>query len=180
MVALLLAAAWFAWLRPPALGGGTSLVVVSGTSMEPTYMSGDLVVVRQTGDYRRGDPIVYGIPKGQPGDDSGARIVHRVVGGDQLHGLRTRGDNRTRTDPWTPHESDVVGEVVVHIPHGGSWLLWLLQPPIVGGIAGAFGTYLALGWSRRTTDDEDSPQSADEALAQVEDEEKVPVHAGDR
>ncbi|NTV39650.1 MAG: S26 family signal peptidase, partial [Demequinaceae bacterium] len=46
------------YLWPTQLQGSTSMVIVSGRSMEPTYFSGDLVIARKM-DPTVGDVIVY-------------------------------------------------------------------------------------------------------------------------
>lgn len=142
---------WFVWLRPTALGGDTSMVVVSGSSMEPTLMPGDLVVTRATDDYAVGDVAVYTIPEGQPGDSVDANIVHRLVGEGPGGGFRTQGDNLEDPDPWRPGPDDIVGTVWFHVPHGGQGLLWLLQPGVIAGLAGAVTVYLMMGWRRPDT-----------------------------
>ena len=101
---------------PTYLGGSTTIVVVAGRSMEPTWHAGDVVVVRQ-GTYEVGDPIVYSIPEGDPG--AGRRVIHRIVGGDGVDGWTTQGDNRDEADPWHPTDEDVVGRAVTTIPWVG-------------------------------------------------------------
>ena len=59
---------WFLW--PTSLGGCTTLTIVSGHSMEPTYYTGDLVVSR-CGDVGVGDVITY-----RPPDIDGVRVYH--------------------------------------------------------------------------------------------------------
>jgi signal peptidase len=155
---------WMAWLGafvvlavlvwPVTLGGATSLTVVSGTSKEPTYHTGDLAVVRRSGDIAVGDVIVYTVPRGEPGE--GRRVIHRVIGGDPVAGFVTRGDNRDTPDMWRPRAADVVGTVRAIVPQGGTWalrafspiglglvaavlLVWVLWPSIAGGGDGAHG-----------------------------------------
>lgn len=112
------------------LGGPVRLVVVRGTSMTPTYASGDLVIVQSITTASQGDVVAYEIP-GQPG----ARVIHRVVGGDE-QGFTTRGDHRRTDDPWRPSDSDLDGSVVLHLPRVGrlfgSWLL----PLVFGALSG--------------------------------------------
>jgi signal peptidase len=43
---------------PTTVGGVTSYVIVSGSSMEPTFSEGDLVVVRE-GSYEIGDVVAF-------------------------------------------------------------------------------------------------------------------------
>ena len=87
-------------------------VIVAGHSMEPTLHTGDLVVARRQGTYRRGDVIAYRITKNQAG--AGTLVVHRIVGGSSRVGYMTRGDNRRYRDPWRPKPADIAGKMSFH------------------------------------------------------------------
>lgn len=50
-----MAAVWYAVLGPSTLGGPTTLVQVTGESMEPGMHTGDLAVVRTADNYGDGD-----------------------------------------------------------------------------------------------------------------------------
>ena len=50
-------AAWFVAFGPANLGGPATYVVVDGTSMEPTFVDGDLAVVHKSDRYRTGDVL---------------------------------------------------------------------------------------------------------------------------
>lgn len=126
------AATWFTWLRPATLGGDVSYVVVDGSSMEPTYEDGDLVVVRKDSTYDHGDVIAF--RAGGTFDDP-TRIIHRIVGGTQIDGFVTQGDNRDRTDPWNPDGDDIIGRATLHVPMAGD----------VGGLITRPETFAALG-----------------------------------
>ena len=141
-----LVAAFFLW--PTSLGGCTTLTVVSGHSMEPTYLSGDVVVAR-CGTPHVGDVVVY-----QPRDAGGARIIHRLIGGDG-DGWTVQGDNNDFVDPFTPTDDEVVGIARLHLPKVGiavgvvtSPLLWLSL--IVVAVA-------LLVWPRSEEDEPDAP-----------------------
>lgn len=112
-----LAAACFAWLRPIPLGGDASYVIVRGTSMEPTYRDGDLVLATRGGSYRPGDVVAFRVD-GRFHDP--AIVIHRIVGGNRHDGYVTQGDNRDRTDPWTPREANVLGRAVFRVPYVGN------------------------------------------------------------
>lgn len=129
-------AAWVALLRPAFLGGDTSYVIVSGTSMEPTLHAGDLVLARRHAAYEPGDVIVYGVrPEGATADKL---IIHRVVGGSASSGYVTQGDNRDRRDAWRPTGGDVRGALAVRVPAVGAVLSRLQQPRfLTAAIAGA-------------------------------------------
>jgi signal peptidase len=129
---------------PSTLGGATSATIVAGTSMEPTYHTGDLALVRRTDDVAVGDVIVYAVPAGEPGE--GRHVIHRVIGGDPVAGWVTQGDNRDRPDIWHPRRTDVVGTVRGVVPQAGTWALRALSP--VGlGVAAALLFLWAL-WPR--------------------------------
>lgn len=106
---------------PSSLGGCTTLTIVSGLSMEPTYSTGDLVVAR-CGEPAVGDVVVYA----PPGID-GTRVIHRVVGGD-ADGWVAQGDNNDFLDPWTPSSERVLGIARWHVPGIGTIGGMLLNP----------------------------------------------------
>lgn len=117
---------------PVSLGGRTTLVVVQGNSMEPTYHSGDLVYTRTSTNHAVGDVIVYRLPAGEPG--AGRLIIHRLValepvpGGDGTRFV-TQGDNRDTPDMIRPQAGDVVGTPVLNL---GPWATrFLLVLPFV-------------------------------------------------
>lgn len=151
----LVLAAWSVTLRPVALGGPASFVGVDGISMEPTFYEGDLVVVHERAHYEVGDVVTYRIPRGEPGD--GHNIVHRIVGGDGVHGYVTQGDNNSYTDVWRPVDADVIGEVWLEAPNLAGWLGRLRSPGILALVVGA-GTFLVMALpGRRKGDPADEP-----------------------
>lgn len=157
--ALLLAGLWFVW--PSTLGGCTTLTVVSGHSMEPTYFTGDLVVAR-CGTPAVGDVVVY-----RPTEVSGtARIIHRIVGGSGTTGWQMKGDNNSFDDPFRPTNADVVGVAVLHLPQVGRISVLLLNPWLWAGVI--LVALVLLIWP--SGDDEDS---AAEGNAAADDEAAV-------
>jgi len=110
---------WFLW--PSSLGGCTTLTIVSGHSMEPTYYTGDLVVSR-CGPVEIGDVIVY-----NPPNVGGARVIHRIIDGD-ASGWIVQGDNNDFLDPWKPTEENILGSAVLHLPQVGKFAAILLSP----------------------------------------------------
>ena len=134
MVGLLLVAAWFSLLRPSSLGGRQAYVVVDGTSMEPTYHDGDLVLIRKEAEYAIGDIITYRV--GGAFDDP-TRVIHRLVGHAEDGKLLTQGDNRTGLDPWRPDVDDVIGRAVLHVPKAGRAATAAAQPEVLAAFGGA-------------------------------------------
>jgi signal peptidase I len=148
LAALLLAlvAAWIVLLRPQLLGGSAAYVIVSGTSMQPTLVDGDLVVARKQSSYGVGDIVAFRVPKGEPGAD--AMVIHRIVGGSARAGYRTKGDNRDGRDTWRPKARDVVGSAWLTIPRGGVAFAWLRTPAVLAGLAG-LAAFLFISAGRR-------------------------------
>jgi signal peptidase I len=116
---------WALFLRPHFLGGPASYLIVSGTSMDPTLHTGDLVVAVERPSYRVGDIISYHVPSG-PG--KGALIIHRIIGGSAQIGFLTKGDNRQGPDDWHPKGADVDGQMVLQVPRAGDALTFLHTP----------------------------------------------------
>jgi signal peptidase I len=146
---------------PASLGGWTSYVIVHGQSMDPTYASGDLVVVREEPSYHVGDIIAYKIPK--PSPIAGHMVIHRVK---EItpKGILTRGDNRETEDEWYLHHDDIVGRARVHLALPGGEAFW-------GYVPWAFCLLIGLGviwmmWPGRKSVEEledDREQRADRA-----------------
>jgi len=113
---------FFTW--PVRFGGDATFVVVHGHSMDPTFRSGDLVLVRSASEYQVGDIAAYHIPKGQAGAGSG--VIHRIV---RREGDRYvfKGDNRATADQWRPRASDIIGRLTVRLPLPGE-TFWAMLP----------------------------------------------------
>ena len=102
-----------------------SYVIVQGHSMEPTYHDGDLVLAERGGTYKRGEVVAFRV--GGKFNDP-AVVIHRIVGGNGSEGFVTRGDNRDRTDPWSPKTGNVVGRAVFSVPYAGRVANEIRQP----------------------------------------------------
>jgi len=136
------AIAWILLLRPHALGGPASYVLVSGHSMRPQLQTGDLVIAHRADAYRVGDVIAYRIPDGEPG--AGARVIHRIIGGSPREGFRTQGDNRDQPDIWRPRPRDIEGCLWLRLPTAGR-LIALLSAPIPLATAAGLLAFLTIG-----------------------------------
>jgi len=79
----------------------------NGTSMNPTLKPGDRLdtVPYDRQKIRPGDVIVFI----SPADES--KVVHRVVSVDS-EGIRTRGDNCKRIDPWVLSPDKIIGRLI--------------------------------------------------------------------
>jgi signal peptidase len=155
---------------PATFGGWLSLTIVSGTSMQPTYHTGDMVVGWRTSNYRPGDIVVYTIPSGEVGE--GYQIIHRLRSVDPDGAWTVRGDNRSAADPWHPRARDIVGEAVFVVPGAGNGLKFL--PVVLALLAGVF---VAVGlWPRRQRRHRLSTE-AEEDIATAKDE-RLRIRAG--
>ena len=126
-------------LAPTTVGGATSYVIVSGSSMEPTLDAGDLVVVRR-GLYEVGDIVAFQTGNGL--------VIHRIVDGSPEEGFVMQGDNKAGPDTWSPVPSDILGEYFAQIPRAGRWVNGLVSNPAVfAAMIGGLGSLMI--WSPR-------------------------------
>ncbi len=91
------------------------MVMISGTSMLPTYQSGGIVFAVAQDTYSLGDVIVYH-PESLPCD--ACNIVHRIVEGNGVDGYHTLGDNNEAEDVWHPIDEEVIGKVQFYLEIG--------------------------------------------------------------
>ena len=116
---LLAVAAFVLW--PERWGGSMTYVITSGTSMEPTFVQGDLAILRSAGDYRVGDVAAY--------DSAELKkiVMHRITK-ESDEGYTFQGDNNDFLDAETVTEEQMLGELVVRVPGVGRYLTWFLKP----------------------------------------------------
>lgn len=161
---LLIGLVVFAW--PTQWGGKTTYIVVRGTSMQPHFHTGDIVIARATDDHQVGDILVYAVPDGTTG--AGKLIMHRLkeIRPDGTYVIQ--GDNRDTPDQFKIGPENVVGEERWHIPQIGIVMSLLSQWWLLAGLIGLFA-FLKL-WPDDETEatDDQAPAltgSTDEAAA---------------
>ena len=148
LAALLVAGGlWAVTLRPILLGGPATYIVVRGDSMNPTYATGDLVILQRAPAYAAGDIVAYRVPDGDLG--AGLVVVHRIIGGDASTGFVLEGDNNPAPDPWTPRQRDVVGRAALLLPGVGRVVAAMRQPAVLGAAGAALIVTLFLLPRRR-------------------------------
>lgn len=103
----------------PQVFGYTQVTVLSG-SMEPAFSAGDLLVLHAQDRYKPGDIISFW--------EDGSLITHRLVE-QTADGAITKGDSNHVLDQQPVQEDQIVGRVVLALPHAGSILLFLRTPP---------------------------------------------------
>ena len=126
---------WLIWLRPEFAGGRVDYIIVGGRSMLPALRGGDLVVVQREPAYRVGDIVAYHIPEGV---FRGRRIIHRIVGGDRVHGFVLRGDNNAEDDLWHPRQEHIEGKLWIRLPAAGLVVAFARSPAVLAAVAGGF------------------------------------------
>jgi len=81
--------------------------VVGSGSMEPTLMTGDLVLIQNIhAEPQTGDIIMFKTPTVM------IPVIHRVVGVSGS-GFKTKGDARKRADDWVVSDDQIRGEAVI-------------------------------------------------------------------
>lgn len=120
-----------------AWAGAVALVVTTGSSMDPTYASGDLVLVRSVDRYEVGDVVAY------HNHDLGQVVLHRIVAVED-GALVTKGDDNSWVDSYRPRPSEVQGRQWLHVPGFGRHLQVLFDPKVIAAVVGS-ATLVVLG-----------------------------------
>ncbi len=99
-----------------------SYVVQSG-SMEPSIMTGDMIIIKKQEKYQKADVITFK-------DDNERTVTHRVteVGTSQPITLTTKGDANETADAGTIKLEQVIGKVVYVIPKFGYVVQFIKTP----------------------------------------------------
>jgi signal peptidase I len=135
---LMFAVAAWVYFAPTQVGGSTSYVVTSGTSMEPRFHTGDLALVRPADHYLVGEIVAY---------HSTALhevVLHRIVSRDGERYV-FKGDHNSFLDPTRPTRADLVGVLWLHVPHAGLVLKWLHSPITAAALIALFASMVLLG-----------------------------------
>lgn len=96
------------------LGGYNSYLVQSG-SMEPTIMTGDIIVIHPKDEYVRHDVITFR-------NSEGSIISHRIIDEKEKGNSKTfitKGDANQAEDEGTVSPSDILGAVAFVVPKIG-------------------------------------------------------------
>lgn len=112
-------------LWPIKWGGQFGGIMVSGHSMESTYYTGDLLIIKKA-SAEVGKVMVYEVP-----DHETLHVVHRVVSGNATDGWIFRGDNNTWDDPFTVPDANMVGTPILRIQHVGIVVDKLSNPIVI-------------------------------------------------
>ena len=105
---------------PVQLGGSKTYAILSGTSMEPNFSNGDLVVLKERNIYTTGDVILYRDPLTD-------NVFHRIVEVNATNFV-LQGDNNNWVDAYRPTSTDIKGVLWIHIPKIGIYANKLKTP----------------------------------------------------
>lgn len=108
----------------------TKTFAVATPSMEDELSEGDMVFVREAGEYAQGDIITAKLP-------SGGTFTHRIITVDNENELvYTMGDNNPQPDPQPTKLDSIVGKVVFSVPLLGLLSLKFSPTAVVMVLAG--------------------------------------------
>ena len=152
LLAVAALAGWFVLLRPTGLGGPASYIFVSGVSMQPTLVTGDLVVLQRAEEYKTGDIVAYHVPEGEPG--AGALVIHRIIGGSAGEGFILQGDNKAAPDEWRPTPDLIEGAMWFRAPGAGAVIAAIRTPTVFAPLAAGVTVFFILLSGPRKRDPE--------------------------
>lgn len=139
----------------PSIFGYSSLMVATG-SMSGTIEEGDLIIIKDTDDYKIGDIVTFF----QDGDD--IPTTHRIYNIDEEGKWVTRGDANNSYDKRSITSDEIIGEVVLVIPYVGTFIDWAVEG---GGLIYIIGIFLILGlgiYIIKGDDDEEEEEETSE------------------
>jgi len=144
-----------AWFWPANLGGRTTYVSTHGTSMIPHLHAGDLVILQPASEYHVGDIAAY------HSTTLRTVVLHRIVATDDGR-FTFKGDNNNFTDPDHPTVDQLVGRLMVRVPHGGEIRGFVARPEVLfPALVCVFGgCFVATRRSRRTRKRSTRPDAA--------------------
>ncbi len=125
-IALLLAIAGLFLASMLPIPGNIEIKIVKSGSMEPTIMTGSVVVVKPQASYAEGDIITFGA-------DTKTQIptTHRIIdiqGDFSSLSYTTKGDANEEQDGEQITQRDIIGKVVLWVPYMGYILDFARQP----------------------------------------------------
>lgn len=110
--------------QQPYFPWNVRLLVVRSGSMEPTIMTGDVILIRRSKNYGEKDVVTFIDPKE-------IVITHRIVKANNADGqitFTTKGDNNHAVDPEPIRGTDILGKWFLTIPYLGYGLVYFRSP----------------------------------------------------
>jgi len=106
--------------------GNIEIKIVKSGSMEPSILTGSIVIVKPTDSYAVGDVITFG-------EDTAKQIptTHRIISVNERNGetyFITKGDANEEQDQTEISAREVIGTVLLDVPYAGYVLDFARQP----------------------------------------------------
>lgn len=98
--------------------GMATFVVLTG-SMEPTIQPGEMIIIKETDNYKSNDIITYR-------EDKNFLVTHRIIRVNE-EWIVTKGDNNNIEDKEIKKEQ-ILGKVIFQSKFCGFFILYLLKP----------------------------------------------------
>ncbi|PKO04563.1 MAG: signal peptidase I [Chloroflexi bacterium HGW-Chloroflexi-3] len=154
---------------PRQIGGKVSYIIIRGSSMEPAYHQGDLVLLRERQTYLINDIAAYRHP------DIGL-VIHRLVNDDGTH-FTFKGDNNTWLDDYSPTQDEIIGKEWLYFSGVGK-IVEFLQTP--WGLLILIGVILMLlvDWFPKKNRETKQPQTVHRLPAALQTLETIFILAG--
>ncbi len=125
---------------------GPKFSVVLSQSMDPTYTTGDALLVVPWGSPGVGDIVQFTVPIAPGRPETAIPVAHRIIGVDE-RGFITKGDNPiAQPDYWRIQPDQITGHVVWWFPQ-----VWMFR--IAAALIGI--AVLMLLWPRGAAEAED-------------------------
>ena len=86
-------------------------MLVQSGSMEPSIMTGDVIIIRQDKWYQKGDVVTFN-------DGNKGRVTHRIVEADK-DSFVTKGDANRSSDNNNINFTQILGKVILVLPKLG-------------------------------------------------------------
>ena len=154
----------------PSVFGYSALTVKTG-SMSGTIEIGDLIIIKDTGDYEIGDIVTFL----QNGDS--VPTTHRIIGMDEKGAFITRGDANNVQDALPVCKDIILGEVVKVLPEVGLFAEWVQSRGLIYLVALLVilggGTVFVQSFFR-SEDEQDKNTGKNVEKSKIEENEKKP------
>ena len=123
---------------PERVGGSANYIILGGSSMQPDFRKGDLVITRLQNHYTIGDLVAYFNTEG------GFNIFHRIIGLEHDRFV-LKGDSNSWVDSYQPTSEELWGRLWIHLPQMGKIVEWLRLPVVFALLSGSLVIILYKG-----------------------------------
>lgn len=141
----------------PSFLGYSTLTIQTG-SMSGTMEIGDMIIIKDTGDYKIGDIITF-MP-----DGAVIPTTHRIINYTATGEFVTKGDANNVKDTDNATADQILGEVVLHLPKLGQFATWVKMEGWMYILA-TIGVVVLGTFMLKSTQEECVPESGEDGNA---------------